>query len=80
MPLFYIENKKIAKKTEKKFPEKRLYRSKKNKILGGVCGGIAEYVDTDPTLIRLLWALTALVWGFGILAYILAWIIIPQQN
>ena len=60
--------------------KKRLYRSKKTKVIGGVCGGIAEYVDTDPTWIRLLWALGSLAWGAGILAYILAWIIIPEKK
>jgi len=59
---------------------KRLYRSKKDRILGGVCGGMAEHVETDPTLIRLLWALIALFsMGFGLIAYLLAWIIIPEK-
>ena len=59
--------------------KKKLYRSKKEKMIGGVCGGIAEYVDTDPTLIRLIWVLGSLLWGAGILAYIIAWIIIPEK-
>ena len=58
---------------------KKLYRSSKDKILGGVCGGIGEYLDIDPTIIRLLWVLFGLS-GFGILAYFLAWIIIPQNT
>jgi phage shock protein C len=40
--------------------KKRLYRSNKNKMIGGVCGGIADYVDVDPTIVRLLWALMTL--------------------
>ena len=59
--------------------QKRLLRSKKNRIIGGVCAGIAEYVDADPTLIRILWAIGSLLWGAGIIAYILAWIIIPSE-
>jgi len=59
---------------------KRLYRSKKEKILGGVCGGIAEYFNKDPTLIRLLWILFTFLGGAGILAYIIAWIIIPKKK
>ena len=55
---------------------KRLYRSRKDKVLGGICGGIAEYFNVDPTLIRLLWILVIFA-GFGILAYLIAWIIIP---
>lgn len=59
--------------------KKRLYRSKKSRILGGVCGGIAEYFDVDPTLIRLAWILFTLAYGAGIIAYIIAWIIIPEK-
>jgi len=58
---------------------KRLYRSKTDRILGGVCGGIGEYFNTDPTLIRLLWVVFTLAWGAGILAYIIAWIIVPEK-
>ncbi|TFH04935.1 MAG: PspC domain-containing protein [Methanosarcina sp.] len=57
---------------------KKLYRSKKNRIIAGVCGGIGEYLDVDPTLIRLLWALLSLN-GIGIAGYIIAWIIIPEE-
>jgi len=58
---------------------KRLYRSGKKKVLGGVCGGIAEYFNVDPTIIRLLWVLFFLAYGAGILAYIVAWAIIPKN-
>ncbi len=57
---------------------KRLYRSGREKILGGVCGGIAEYFRVDPTLVRLLWILFSLAGGAGVLLYIIAWIIIPR--
>jgi phage shock protein PspC (stress-responsive transcriptional regulator) len=63
-----------------KSKNKRLYRSDKDRIIGGVCGGIAEYLNTDPTLIRLIWALGSLVWGVGIIAYLVAWIIIPLKK
>lgn len=59
--------------------KKRLYRSKKDRVIGGVCGGIAEYIDADPTIIRLLWALGTLFWGVGLIAYLIAWIIIPEK-
>ncbi len=55
---------------------KRLYRSGKNKILGGVCDGIGEYLNIDPIFIRLLWILFGIS-GVGILVYLIAWIIIP---
>lgn len=58
---------------------KRLYRSKENKILGGVCGGVAEHLGVDPVIIRLLWVLGSFLWGFGIILYIIAWIIIPES-
>jgi len=65
----------------KKREIKRLYRSKKQRMIAGVCGGIAEYINTDPTIIRLLWAILTILTGFfpGILAYLLAWIIIPER-
>lgn len=59
---------------------KRLYRSGKDKLLGGVCSGIAEYLETDPTVIRLVWVLlTLLSFGVGILFYIACWLIIPRN-
>jgi phage shock protein C len=61
-------------------PVKRLFRSGKDKILGGVCGGIGEYFGVDPVLIRLLWILFTLAYGAGVVAYIIAWIIIPRNT
>lgn len=58
---------------------KRLYKSTNDKMLGGVCGGIAEYFDIDPTLVRLGWVLFCALGGSGILAYIVAAIVIPEQ-
>jgi len=58
---------------------KRLHRSNKNKILAGVCGGLGEYFNIDPVIIRLIWILLVFAAGTGILAYIIAWIIIPQK-
>jgi len=56
---------------------KKLYRSQKNRMLAGVCGGIAEYLNLDPTIIRLAWVVFGLVYGFGVLGYIIAWLLIP---
>ena len=58
---------------------KKLYRSNVNKILGGVCGGIAEYYDTSPTLVRIITLLAFLLPGIGILTYIVLWIVIPAR-
>ena len=62
--------------------KKRLTRSKKDRMLAGVCGGIAEYADMDPTLIRLIWAIGTLITGLflGVLAYIVAMAIMPDGD
>ncbi len=58
---------------------KRLYRSRTDRVLAGVCGGIGNYLGVDPVVVRLLWAISALFMGTGILAYIVAWIVIPEE-
>lgn len=58
---------------------KRLYRSSREKMLCGVCGGIGEYFNIDPTLIRLAWVIGSFWLGAGIIAYIIAAIIIPKE-
>ncbi len=70
----------MAKNQYKNPPVKRLCRSR-NRIIAGVCAGIGEYLSIDVTVIRLLWILfTFLSMGAGILAYIIAWIIIPEEK
>jgi phage shock protein C len=59
--------------------KKKLYRSKKDKMIAGVCGGIAEYFDVDPTLIRLLTVLFVFLGGAGVAVYVIAWIVIPKN-
>ena len=59
--------------------KKRLYRSRKDYMIAGVCGGIAEYFDVDSTLVRLLTVLVVLLGGAGIIVYLIAWIIIPKN-
>lgn len=59
---------------------KRLYRSRRERIFGGVCGGFGTYVDTDPNIIRILWVILTLVSiGIGVVVYIVAWILIPGE-
>lgn len=58
---------------------KKLYRSRDNKKVGGVCGGIAEYFGFDPTLVRVGAIVLIFIWGAGLLAYIVAWAIIPEK-
>lgn len=59
---------------------KRIYRSKEEKMIAGVCGGIAEYCDVDPTLIRLIWVALSFFGGGGIIAYLIAMFIIPYKK
>lgn len=59
--------------------KKRLYKSSTDKKVCGVCGGIASYFDVDPTVIRLIWVIFTLVGGSGLIAYIIAAIIMPDE-
>lgn len=59
--------------------KKRLHKSSTDKKVCGVCGGIANYFDVDPTVIRLIWVIFTLVGGSGLIAYIIAAIIMPDE-
>ena len=59
--------------------DKKLLRSLDNRMVCGVCGGIGKYFNIDPTLIRLVWVLASFFGGGGLLAYIIAAIIIPEE-
>jgi len=59
---------------------RKLYRSEKDRLIAGVCGGLAEYFNTDPILVRLIFVLFAFVSGLGIIAYIVLWIIAPRVS
>ncbi|MBI2443070.1 MAG: PspC domain-containing protein [Candidatus Levybacteria bacterium] len=58
----------------------RLYRSETNRILGGVAGGIGEYANIDPTLVRIVFILLTLFGGSGLLLYIVLWIVVPSES
>jgi phage shock protein C len=57
----------------------RLYRSRTNRKVAGVCGGLAQYFNTDATLIRVLFVVLALLGGPGIVIYLLMWIFVPEE-
>lgn len=59
---------------------KKLYRKNEGKMLLGVCAGLADYIDLDPTVVRLLWVLFTCVGGSGLLAYIICAIIMPVEG
>ena len=73
-----IENKSNAKETVGM--EKRLVRNVQDKKIAGVCAGLADYFDIDPTLVRALWILFTLLGGSGVLAYIILWVIMPEAG
>jgi len=56
---------------------KRLMRSSTDKKIGGVCAGLADYFDMDPTILRVIWLLLVICGGTGLLAYIILWIVLP---
>jgi len=58
---------------------KKLYLSRTDRKIAGVCGGVAAYLDMDPTLVRLIWVMTTLFAGWGLLGYVIAWIVVPEE-
>lgn len=60
--------------------EKKLYRSRANSMIAGICGGLGEYLNVDPTIIRVVAVLLIFAKGIGILAYLVGWIIIPRRS
>lgn len=60
-------------------PRKRLYRSRKQRSLAGVCGGIAEYLDVDPSLVRIAWVILSMAGGPAVLLYIVMAAVVPEE-
>ena len=58
---------------------RRLYRSRTDRKIGGVCGGLAAYFKVDPTFIRIIWVVLILGAGVGLLAYLVCWVVIPSE-
>lgn len=59
--------------------EKKLYRSRTDKKIAGVCGGLARYLNVDPTVVRLIWAIVVVCGGAGLLAYLICALVIPEE-
>lgn len=59
--------------------KKRLRKSSRNKLVAGVCSGLADYLNIDVTILRIAWILLVLFYGVGILAYIILWIVMPRS-
>jgi phage shock protein C len=60
--------------------KKKLYKSRKNKMIGGVCGGLAEYLNMDPTIVRIIAGVLCLVKGLGVLVYLIMCIVMPYDD
>ncbi|PKL86819.1 MAG: hypothetical protein CVV22_01640 [Ignavibacteriae bacterium HGW-Ignavibacteriae-1] len=58
---------------------RKLYKSRRSKMIGGVAGGLGDYFDIDPVIIRVLFIMTAFAWGVSVIAYILLWIVLPEN-
>ena len=86
MTLFFVNDTILLKKNSFKreksgiMNKKRLYKVEDGKKIAGVCGGVAEYLDIDPTFIRLGWAFTSLFFGSGLLIYIVAAAVMPKKS
>lgn len=65
---------------QKKSVEKKLYRSKKNRVIAGIAGGLGEYFDIDPVLVRVVFLGVTVLGGAGVLVYLLMWLIIPSEG
>jgi phage shock protein C len=63
-----------------KVTPKQLYRSEKNRVIAGVCGGLADYFNLDPVIVRIFAVLIALFGGSGVLLYLILWIVIPSET
>jgi phage shock protein PspC (stress-responsive transcriptional regulator) len=58
---------------------KKFYRSRKNRVIAGICGGLAEYFDVDPIIVRLITLILVMSAGGGLLAYLIAWVVVPEE-
>ena len=59
---------------------KKIYKIEEGKKICGVCGGVAEYLNIDPTIVRVIWGVLAFAYGTGIIAYLICWAIMPTKS
>ena len=60
--------------------KKRIYKNREKKMLCGVCAGVAEYLDIDPTIVRVIWSVGCFAWGAALIAYIVCAIVFPDKS
>lgn len=58
---------------------RKLRRSRSDKRVAGVCAGVADYFGIDPTIVRVVWLLSVLALGFGVILYLICWVVLPQE-
>lgn len=58
---------------------KRLYRSRSKRMLGGVCGGLGEYLNIDPTVMRVIFVILGFLYGASLLIYLIMWVLVPEE-
>lgn len=58
---------------------KRLTRNRNQKVIAGVCSGLARYFDIDPVIIRVIWAVAVFVYGVGLIPYLIFWLVVPEE-
>ena len=75
-----VIEKEESNKKENTSKKKQLCRSEKDSKLVGVCGGFAEYFNIDSTLVRVIWIICSLIWGIGLIAYLLCALIMPKES
>jgi len=68
------------KKDNRNMPNKKLYLSDTDKKIAGVCGGLAEYFNIDPTILRIIWFIAIAVYGTGFILYLAFWLIVPREK
>jgi len=59
--------------------DRKLYRSREHRIIAGVCGGLGAYFDIDPVIVRALFIVATLTGGFGVLVYLIMWVVVPEE-
>jgi len=64
---------------EESFMPKKLYRSRTNSMIAGICGGLGEYLDVDPNILRVVAVLLIFADGIGLLAYLIGWVLVPRR-
>lgn len=78
--LSILKNAIVRRNYAQKWNGKKIERSRSTKLIGGVCGGLGQFFDIDPTIIRCIWALAIIFAGAGLIPYLICWFVIPKET